>query len=199
VTTADDLGLRGRQRERLRKRIHDSALELFEEKGFEGTTISEIASAAETSPRTVFRHFGSKEELIFLRSPSMLALVRDLLSDRPASEPPYQAVKAALCALAERFESERAEWMRRVRIIADSPTLSRRQAEVREAWIRGLAEGVAARQGAEGPNLECVAVVLSAFGALSAAWDFWVEAETSSLPELLDRAFLSIEREVIRP
>ena len=196
MRTTGGLGLRGRQRESLRRRIHDSALQLFEDKGFEETTIAEIAEAAETSPRTVFRHFGSKEELVFMRSSGMLTYLRELLASRPRSETPYQALKAAMCDFAERLESEKTDAMRRMGVIAQSPTLQRRQAEVREEYIQGLAQEVAAREGSARVTLEHQAVTLSAFGALSVAWDYW---QTSSLPDLLDRAFRSIEGELVRP
>jgi AcrR family transcriptional regulator len=191
-------GLRRRQREKLRKAILDGAVALFEDKGFDATTIAEIAEAAETSPRTVLRYFGSKEELIFERSTPMLAQLRKSLAERPTSEAPYEAMKAVMCAFAERLEGEKSYSMRRARIISASPSLLRRQAEVREEWIQGLAQEIAARVGSRAVGLEHLTVALSAFGALSVAWDYWFEPDAPPLRDLLDRAFRAIEDAVAR-
>ncbi len=100
-------------------------------------------------------------------------------------------------AFAETLESEKPVVMRLWPIVSASPSLLRRQAEVREEWIEGLAEDVASREGAAAVTLEHQAVVLSAFGALSAAYDFWrLAGGSETLPELVDRAFRSIEGEV---
>jgi AcrR family transcriptional regulator len=193
-------GLRQRHKERLRSRVQEQALDLFERNGFEATTVGEIANAAETSPRTVFRYFGTKEDLVFWPSSSLLQLLRDLLAERPKAEARYPAMRAAMCAYAEKVEAGRSAWMRRLRVISHSPNLLRREAEIREEWIAALAEDVATREGAPSVTLEDLAVVLSAFGALSASYAFWRdEKDCESLSDLLDRAFRSIEVEVSTP
>jgi AcrR family transcriptional regulator len=58
-------GLRERKKVRTRSSIQHAALRLFRKKGYEDTTIREIADAAEVSESTFFRYFGSKEALVF--------------------------------------------------------------------------------------------------------------------------------------
>ncbi len=79
-------GLRERKKERTRDAIYDAAMHLFQEHGYAGTTVDDIAAAADVSPRTFFRYYAGKEEVLFARFDETLELLRDFLYDRPADE-----------------------------------------------------------------------------------------------------------------
>ena len=88
-------GLRERKKERTRDAIRDAAHDLFIERGFPGTTIDDIAAAADVSPRTFFRYFASKEEVLFSRFDETLDLLREFLDSRPAGEPVIVSLREA--------------------------------------------------------------------------------------------------------
>jgi AcrR family transcriptional regulator len=88
-------GLRERKRLRTRREISDTATRLFVARGFEQVTLAEIADAAEVSVKTIFNHFGSKEELFFDRADE----VRERLESTITARAPGVTVLAALRAL----------------------------------------------------------------------------------------------------
>jgi len=76
-------GLRERRRTRTRHEIVEAALELFEKNGYDETTIDDVAAAAEVSPRTVFRLFATKEDLVFFRQSEEDEKLAALLKQAP--------------------------------------------------------------------------------------------------------------------
>ncbi|MEV4178861.1 helix-turn-helix domain-containing protein [Nonomuraea sp. NPDC049709] len=80
------VGLRERKKQRTRQALIEAALRLFEEKGFEETTLAEIAARAEVSTRTFFSYFVSKEDVVFYDSQSRLDLAVAALAARKPDE-----------------------------------------------------------------------------------------------------------------
>jgi AcrR family transcriptional regulator len=76
-------GLRERKKRKTRETITRVALELFAERGYEQTTIAEIAEAAEVSPRTIFAYFPSKEDILFCDVPQFHERLAQALEQRP--------------------------------------------------------------------------------------------------------------------
>ena len=80
-------GLRERKKAATRKAIHDGAIRLFGEQGFAGTTIDQIAEAADVSRATVFHYFPTKESIVFGDAPQAIAALAALLEDAPEVVP----------------------------------------------------------------------------------------------------------------
>jgi AcrR family transcriptional regulator len=87
-------GLRERKKERTRATITRVALELFARDGFSATTVTDIAEAADVSPRTVSTYFPHKEEIVFGEYHAAI----DRLADRLQRRQPGETVVEALCA-----------------------------------------------------------------------------------------------------
>src|SRR5713226_6339271 len=88
----------GRWEPDARGRLERAALELYLERGYEQTTVTEIASRAGLTQRTFFRHFADKCEVLFAGSKWLQELIVSTLSSAPDSAAPIDAVCAALQA-----------------------------------------------------------------------------------------------------
>ncbi|WP_345593453.1 TetR family transcriptional regulator [Streptomyces marokkonensis] len=94
--TAGPPGLRERKKQRTRDTLLRSALELFTERGYEETTVDDIAETADVSQRTFFRYFASKEEVAFFVSRLAEAHFVDAVRRRPPGEAPLDSLRQAL-------------------------------------------------------------------------------------------------------
>src|SRR3954452_10771095 len=89
----------GRWQPDARGRLAEAALGLYAERGFENTTVAEIAERAGLTERTFFRYFADKREVLFSGSAIMEELLVQTAVDAPSSVPPIEAVAAALEAV----------------------------------------------------------------------------------------------------
>ncbi|WP_394846897.1 TetR family transcriptional regulator [Pendulispora brunnea] len=110
-----------------RERLQQSAMELYTERGFDQTTVAEIAARAGLTERTFFRYFADKREVLFWGS----AMLQDFLVERvagaPAGTPPMDAVTAALEATGPMFEERRDFARQRHALIVGHPELRERE------------------------------------------------------------------------
>jgi AcrR family transcriptional regulator len=101
VSYAAGVSLRDRKRARTRRALLDAAAELFERKGYDETTIAEIAAAAEIGTRTFFSYFASKEELLFPESDARVQATLDAIASRTPDEGPTEVLLRALDTAAD--------------------------------------------------------------------------------------------------
>ncbi|WP_354638124.1 TetR/AcrR family transcriptional regulator [Kitasatospora camelliae] len=90
------MSLRDRKRARTRQALIDAAVELFERQGYDGTTVADIAAAAEIGTRTFFSYFASKEELLFPESDARVRAVTEAIAGRAPEEGPAEVLLRAL-------------------------------------------------------------------------------------------------------
>src|SRR4030095_709181 len=114
--------LRARKKERTRRVIQAEALRLFTEKGFEATTIEEIAAAADVAPRTFFRYFPTKEEVVFWSEyqPMLVSSV----AARPDGESAPEALRHGIVdGLAAFYDEDRDRLLERLMLAFRTPPL----------------------------------------------------------------------------
>ena len=96
VATTVPEGLRERKKRRTRRDISDVATRLFFEHGFEAVTLAQIAEAAEVSVKTIFNHFGSKEDVYFDRADELRAALVEAVGARPPGTRVLESLRALL-------------------------------------------------------------------------------------------------------
>src|SRR3954447_21336586 len=84
-------------------RLRQAAMELYSEKGFDATTVAEIAERAGLTERTFFRHFGDKREVLFAGSELLQDALLATMQQAPATAPPLDQVAVGLVAAGEFF------------------------------------------------------------------------------------------------
>ncbi|GHE05126.1 TetR family transcriptional regulator [Streptomyces alanosinicus] len=103
-TQEPELGRRDRKKAATRRTLLQTAARMFAERGFQDTTVKDIAAEAGVTERTFFRYFPSKEDLVFAEILDFVPLVAEEIPRRPAGEPPLTAVHHSLLAAAARRE-----------------------------------------------------------------------------------------------
>lgn len=124
-------GLRERKKRERRKAISDTAMALFEERGYDAVTVAEIARAADVSEQTVFNYFPAKEDLVFDEDDAMRDRLVEAIRDRPPGTSlveGFRRVPEAMLARLERYEGVPLVGM--AAMISASPALQRRAREV---------------------------------------------------------------------
>jgi AcrR family transcriptional regulator len=181
--------LRERRRRRTADAIVAGALRLFDERGFDQTTIEQIAEAAEISRRTFFRYFADKEELFFAEDEQLLDVIRETLDGAPADEPTLDLARRATRALAARSVAEPERRLARERLIAATPALLARRMAKNLRWEQAIAERLVARGASEPEALLLPKLALACF---QAAYEQWVRDPGQDLPALVDQSFAAL-------
>jgi AcrR family transcriptional regulator len=108
-------------------RLMSAAIELFDEQGYEATTVAEIAERAGLTKRTFFRYFSDKREVLFSGSQELQRLWLEGLAAAPADASPLAAVTAGLDPVVEMFAERQAFARTRAQIIEANPELQERE------------------------------------------------------------------------
>lgn len=158
----DTLGLREQKKRETRQAISDHATQLFLERGFDGTTIADIASAARVAKMTVTNYFPRKEDLALDHHEEFVAGLARTVADREPGEPVLAALRRAyLAALARRDPVLGFTGERFARMVAGSPTLVARLRDLHEQRESALA-GQLAAEGDDDLTARAVAAQLAA-------------------------------------
>ncbi len=111
----------------VRGRLQKAAIELYAERGFENTTVAEIAQRAGVTERTFFRHFADKREVLFAGASEQQEVIVSTLANAPDSLVPLDAVAASLSAAGAQFQEIREGARQRAVIVAANQELRERE------------------------------------------------------------------------
>ena len=172
--------------------IQDHALRLFVEKGYDATTVEEIAAAAGVSHMTFFRYFPRKEDVV--EYDEYDPLLEDLIAARPPDEAPITAVHNALrVGLQQVLSTDREALLIRTRLILDNPVLRSRNLVAQDTTRDLFARALARRGGLAEPDLAATVQASAALGAIAPALTTWAEDGEADLIALIDSAFTALE------
>lgn len=145
----DTGGLRERKKRQMYRRLSDTAIELFVEKGFERVTVADIAAAVDVSKPTLFRYFPAKEDLVLHRLADHEGEAGQVVRERPQGRSPLEALRQHfLAGLARRDPvtglSDDPDVLAFHELLYDTPSLVARLHAYGERDERALADALAA-------------------------------------------------------
>ncbi|WP_131742265.1 TetR family transcriptional regulator [Actinomadura roseirufa] len=193
-------GRRERKKQRTREALVDAAFALFARKGFDSTTVEEIADAVDVSSRTFFRYFSSKEDVALTFQEDQFRAVVAALAARPADEPIMTALRRTVVGIAtacERgdlgFSPERFQCV--LSLQRDSGTLMAGSLEHAQKKQAEMTRIIADRLGVDpATDMRPSVIAAAATGAFQAAADaINAHGAHATITEAVDQAFAILE------
>ena len=173
----------------VRDRLHRAALELFAERGFDGTTSEQIAARAGVTERTFFRHFPDKREVLFAWEEELRKLTADAIAAVPSDVPPLRALQVAFHDVVPLLVRNRPLAEMQAPIIAAAPALIEREHSKAAALVTLVATALRDRGCDERTALLCARVGMDAFSTAIGGWSGRSAAE---LHDEVDATFVEL-------
>jgi mycofactocin system transcriptional regulator len=184
----------GRRPRTSRAELERVALDLFEHRGFDETTVEDIAAAAGIGRRTFFRYYASKNDAVWGDFDAELDRLRQWFDTCEPGMPLMEAVHYAVLTF-NRLDADQVPWhRRRMRLILNTPALQAHSTPMYARWRAVIADFAARRVGARPEDLLPQLIAYSALGAAVAAYDQWLRHDDAELEPLLDEAMTELAR-----
>ena len=182
----------GRPAVTTREELELVALQLFADRGFDSTTVDDVADAAGIGRRTFFRYFASKNDVVWGDWDAALAHFRSALDAIPADVPLLEGLKEAVKAF--NLLPEGAEPQHRVRMamVLHTPALQAHSTLRYAGWRAVVADHVAVRTGTDAGDFGCQLLAHKALACCVAAYEHWLQDPEADLQGLLDIALSSL-------
>jgi AcrR family transcriptional regulator len=162
------MGLRERKKEQTRRAIEDAAFRLFAERGFQATTVADIAEAADVAPRTFFAYFPSKEDVLFADFDETSEALAARLRDRLPGETTFDALRAWITGLLPDLEADENREALRHRLCSEYESIAAHERHLMARFEAIIAESVAADLGDAPSDLRPRMIAAAAIAALMA-------------------------------
>ena len=158
-------------------------MDLYVERGFENTTVADIAARAGLTERTFFRHFADKREVLFAGSGALEALLADGVASAPAATTPMEAVASALEGVGAVIQ-ERAEWSQKRQAVIAATTELRERELIKLAALTATMAAALRRRGVKEPAASLTAE--AGMAAFKVGYERWVQKPRHrNLPRLI--------------
>jgi AcrR family transcriptional regulator len=170
-------GLAARKKERTRRQLAEAAAQLFYQRGYDATTIDEIVAAVDVSPRTFFRYFPTKEDLVVALGQTSMSSFCDALAERPADEALLTSVQRAI------ENSLALPWQDTTRVrsflalLRDTPVLRARWLEESDHNRGLLATAIAARTDGNPAGTRNLLIAGAIILAMNTALQVWADQD----------------------
>ena len=174
------------------ERLRAAALELFEERGYDRTTVEDIVSEVEISARTFFRYFSSKASVLWSEFDHEVATIRAALADVPDAVPMMDAIRRAVVTANHYGPQDVPELRMRMNLIGSVPALQSSAALHYDAGERAISDFAATRTGQPADSLYPLAVGRATLAACRAAYDRWSARADADLTFYLDAALAAL-------
>jgi AcrR family transcriptional regulator len=166
--------LRERKKLATWRAIQSAALQLFDEQGYEATTVEQIAAAANVSRATFFNYFAGKDAALLDQDPEERREWQDLIAARPEDEPMWDSLSAILTVFCESLR-ERIPLQRRLK--TESPAFAQSAQSFGEQFFSDLRRWVESRT-TTADELTPILQLNLAVAATITAYDTWPEEES---------------------
>jgi AcrR family transcriptional regulator len=164
------MSLRDRKRARTRQALVDAAVDLIERKGYEATTVADIAAAAEIGTRTFFSYFPTKEDVLFPETDRRVRIAVDAIARRSPGEEPADVLLRALRAANDESEDMTGPLAAlRIRLTMEVPAVRGRGLQLQWQSQREIARHLAAAYPDRLDEVSAAALVGAFTGAVTAA------------------------------
>jgi AcrR family transcriptional regulator len=177
----------GRWEPNARGRLEQAALELYVERGFEQTTVAEIADRAGLTERTFFRHFADKREVLFAGGANLQGFLVSAVAGAPDSAAPIEAVAVALEGAGALLQERRDYSRQRQAVIAANASLQEREL-IKLASLASALAAALRQRGVTGPVASLAAE--AGIAVFKIAFERWVSGTSPpDLPQLIRESF----------
>lgn len=188
-------GLRERKRRETQQRITDAGMCLFIEKGYEATTLDEIAAEAGISRRTFFYYFKSKDDILLSLQSGMGDMIVDALQRAPRDKRPLDAIRDAIVTVCAPIPAD--DMIAIDGLMRSSEAVQARKQATYIQHERALFAALRERWPEPGRETGLRLIAMLAIGAMRLSFDALSrEAGKRPLTELLHEAFDALEREI---
>ena len=189
-TSSQKLGLRERKKQQTREKIAQVAVRLFAERGYDHTTLAEIAEAADVAPRTIFAYFESKEDILLCGERSFLDDLKRRLDERPAGTTTVDALREFLSEIPPQDEDD----LLRKKVMSENPDLQMKAHAGHTRLEPMLAESIAKDLGAQPDDLQPMLAAASVTAAFISVRDRIFAAEEGGEPITHEQAMATLDQ-----